>query len=140
MQLTSLTMSAVERSLDGLSARHQALANNIANINTPGYVKRQVSFENSLLEALDDAHLPSAGLYATPTGEGAEITASHNNPLLLWSPVTSSSPDGPQRLDGNRTSVESEMSSMAYNSIKYNALTGVITKDYALLRTIAQAK
>lgn len=140
MQLTSLTMGAVERSLDGISARHQAYANNIANINTPGYVKREVSFENSLLEALDDAHKPAAGLYAVASEDGAEITASHNNPLLTWKPVTSQSSDGPQRLDGNRTSVESEMSSMAFNSIKFNALTGVITKDYALLRTIAQAK
>lgn len=140
MQLSSLTMNAVERSLDGFALRHQAMANNIANINTPGYVKRTVSFESSLLEALDAAHMPSAGLYATPTGEGAEITAEHNNPLLQWRPVTSTSSDGPQRLDGNRTTVENEMSKMAYNSIQYNALTGVISKDFQLLRTIAQAK
>jgi flagellar basal-body rod protein FlgB len=140
MQLTSLTMGAVERSLDGFSLRHQAFANNIANVNTPGYVKREVSFEHSLLEALDDAHKPAAGLYAVGPGDGAEITASHNNPLLTWKPVTSQSSDGPQRLDGNRTSVESEMSKMAYNSIQFNALTGVISKDFQLLRTIAQAK
>ena len=143
MHLTSLTMSTVERSLDGMAARHQAIANNIANINTPSYVKREVDFEASLLEALDDAHKPLAGLYANaslPSYEGADVTVSHNDPLLTWKPVTSLSSDGPQRLDGNRTSVETEISSMAYNAVKYNAVSGVIAKDYQLLRTIAQAK
>lgn len=140
MHLTSLTMTAVERSLDGLTARHQAIANNIANINTPGYVKREANFEATLLEALDDAQKPLAGLYANASFDGAEITASHNDPLLSWKPVTSLSADGPQRLDGNRTSVETEISSMAYNAVKYNALSGVIAKDYQLLRTLAQAK
>lgn len=140
MQLTSLDMSAIERSLDGLAARQQAIAANIANINTPAYVKREVNFEDTLLEALDDAHKPSAGLYVGDPSEGAEITASHNNPLLTWHPETSLSSEGPQRLDGNRSSVEAEMSKMAYNAIKYNAVSGVISKEYQLLRTIAQAK
>ena len=140
MNLTSLTMTAVERSLDGLAARHAAIANNIANINTPNYVKREVNFEQTLLEALDDAYKPASGMYAGESIDGVQITAPHNAPLLTWQPATSLSPDGPQRLDGNRASVETEISSMAFNSVKYNALTGVITKDYQLLRTIAQAK
>jgi flagellar basal body rod protein FlgB len=93
-----------------------------------------------LLEALGDEHKPSAGLYTQPNFDGTEITASHNSPLVTWQPVTSLSSDGPQRLDGNRTSVETEISAMAYNAVKYNAVSGVISKDYQLLRTIAQAK
>lgn len=140
MHLASTTMSAVERALDGLSARHAAHANNIANLNTPGYVKREVNFEATLLDALGEEHKPSSGLYMQQGFDGTEITASHNSPLLTWQPVTSLAPDGPQRLDGNRTSIETEISKMAYNSVKYNALSGVIAKDFQLLRTIAQAK
>lgn len=143
MQLASLSMEAVERSLDGLSARHAALANNIANLNTPGYVKREVSFEATLLTALEDAQKPSSGIYAggpIDSFDGTPVTVSHNNPLLSWTPVTSLSTDGPQRLDGNRGSVETEISGMAYNAVRYNTLASVISKDYTLLRTIAQAK
>lgn len=138
MHLTSLTMTAVERSLDGLAARQAAIAHNVANIATPGYVRREVNFEQSLLDALGEAHQPPTATHTFLQADGAPVTASHNNPLVTWQPVTSLSPDGPQRLDGNRVAVEKEIMAMVSN--KYTALTTVISKDFALLRTITQAR
>ncbi|MEB3283808.1 MAG: flagellar basal body rod protein FlgB [Candidatus Sericytochromatia bacterium] len=138
MHLTSLTMTAVERSLDGLAARQAAVAHNVANIATPGYIRREVNFEESLREALDAAHQPQGLGYDLLNAHGAPVTESHNNPLLTWQPVTTLSADGPQRLDGNTVAVEKEIMSMVAN--KYNALAAVISKDFQLLRTIAQAR
>ena len=126
MNLVSPAMHAVERSLDGYSLRHEAMANNIANANTPGYVKKVVEFEESLLDALGQ----------NATG----VTEDHNDVLLTWQPKMVSRPDGAQRLDGNELSIEKEMSSMAFNALKYNALTSAISKDFQLLKTIVQAK
>ncbi|MEB3330134.1 MAG: hypothetical protein VKQ33_12965 [Candidatus Sericytochromatia bacterium] len=138
MHLTSLTMTAVERSLDGLVARQAAIAHNIANMATPGYVRREVKFEESLLDALAEAHAapPPPHLEAQP--DGVSVTASHNSPLLTWQPATTLASDGPQRLDGNRVAVEKEILSMVAN--KYTALTTVISKEFTLLRTISQAR
>lgn len=126
MNLVSPAMHAVERSLDGYSLRHEAMANNIANANTPGYVKKVVEFEESLLDALGQ----------NETG----VTEDHNDVLLTWQPKMVSQSAGAQRLDGNEIAIEKEMSSLAFNALKYNALTAAISKDFQLLKTIVQAK
>jgi flagellar basal-body rod protein FlgB len=46
--INSITPKLVEFALDGLSLRHQAIASNIANVNSEGYKPVSVSFENQL--------------------------------------------------------------------------------------------
>ena len=46
--LASVTSAALASALDGLAARQRAIANNIANVNTPGYTAERVSFEDAL--------------------------------------------------------------------------------------------
>lgn len=48
----SVTFRALNSALDGLAARQRAIANNIANINTPGYQAQRVQFENALAESI----------------------------------------------------------------------------------------
>jgi len=45
-----------------------------------------------------------------------------------------------QRLDGNTTAVEVEMSKMVSNAVKYQAVAAVVQKEFGILRNIAQAK
>ena len=139
MELSSLHIQGVERSLDALSMRHSAVASNIANINTPGYQKVEVNFEEALIDALNR----STPKHASGTPEmldGMEITSGSQNVMLSWQPVMSKSDTGAQRLDGNKTTVETEMSCMAYNAVKYNALASVVAKEFQLLKSVAQAK
>lgn len=138
MQLSSIYMQGVERALGGLSMRHQAIASNIANINTPGYARREVSFEQSLTAALD-ASQPKAG-GAAETMDGMPITSNQPDVMLSWQPVMTQTPSGAQRLDGNQNTVETEMSGMAFNAVKYNALAAVVAKEMQILKSVAQAK
>lgn len=162
MEFSSPTVKALERSLDGFSLRHQAIANNIANINTPGYVKQEVNFEQSLLAALQEDQAPKGNSLdpldpnADITGmgqidgiklnnmrgsiAGANVTDIHNNPLVTWQPHMARSSEPAQRLDGNRTPVETEMSSMVSNAAKYQAVAVVVQKEFGILKNIAQAK
>lgn len=135
MDLVSSHIRAVERSLDGLALRHEAIATNIANVNTPGYTRQEVAFEESL-EAAFAAHESGHGEAA----HGASVTAGRPDVLLTWQPVATQGPATPQRLDGNGTSVEKEISGMAENALRYNAVSSVVAKQYQLLKTIAQAK
>lgn len=48
----SVTFRALNSALDGLAARQRAIANNIANINTPGYQAQRVQFENALADSI----------------------------------------------------------------------------------------
>jgi flagellar basal-body rod protein FlgB len=140
MRLTSLPFEGVERSLDALSMRHAAIASNIANINTPGYVKQEVNFEQSLIEALQESTPAASAAEGPESFDGISITSSHPDVLLSWQANMTPSQAGPQRLDGNRTTVETEMSGMAYNAVKYNALASVVAKEYQILKNVAQAK
>lgn len=51
--ITDLAWGVIEKDLDGLSKRLEATSQNIANMNTPGYGRREVSFEGQLKEVID---------------------------------------------------------------------------------------
>lgn len=44
----SITTTALTSALDSLAERQRAIANNVANVNTPGYLAKRVLFENEL--------------------------------------------------------------------------------------------
>jgi flagellar basal-body rod protein FlgB len=50
--LESVTASALSSALDGLSLRQRAIADNVANINTPNYQAKRVLFEDALRTAV----------------------------------------------------------------------------------------
>lgn len=45
---STVTLNALTSAMDGLAARQRAIANNIANVNTPNYRAQKVSFEDAL--------------------------------------------------------------------------------------------
>lgn len=133
MRLSSFQMEAVERSLDGYALRAQALATNIANVNTPDYVTQDVDFEETLREAMTEASKPQ------PL-HGTEITEHNVLPLLHWQPTMQASQAGPQRLDGNGTAIEFQMGQVADNAIRFNAIARAIASELQLLKHISTAK
>ncbi len=48
--ITSRTMKITQLGMDGLMDRQHAIASNIANVNTPGYQRKEVAFESQLAE------------------------------------------------------------------------------------------
>ena len=114
----------VERTLDALALRMQALSNNVANANTPGYVRHDVAFEDVLREAYE------ASPKHAPMGPDREPT-----PLEAFLPRLVPTPL-PQRLDGNTSSVESEISQMTEAAIAYGVLAR--RTGFSTLKTIIQ--
>lgn len=50
----SITTQALTSALDSLAERQRAIANNIANVNTPGYLSKRVLFERELAASVAD--------------------------------------------------------------------------------------
>ena len=50
--LETVTLNALSSALDGLSARQTAIADNVANINTPNYRAKVVNFEDQLTRSV----------------------------------------------------------------------------------------
>ena len=55
-----VSTSSLRVAVAGLSARQNAIAGNIANIETPGYQARKVKFEEALTSAVANGRSPSA--------------------------------------------------------------------------------
>lgn len=74
------TTGALVRLLDATALRHRVLSNNLANSDTPGYVRQEVSFENDLAEAVQRGEPQtfepniSEDRTAAPRGDGNNVT------------------------------------------------------------------
>jgi flagellar basal-body rod protein FlgB len=101
-ELTGVTGSMVKLALDAASLRHLAIASNIANANTPGYVPLRVEFEGHLAAAARN------GTYAAAPGR----------PLA---PAIVSDTRGFDPLQA-RVQLDVEAAQLAQNTLQYQAL------------------
>jgi flagellar basal-body rod protein FlgB len=96
---TDLTLQAAIR---GASMRQTALAQNIANANTPGYQRKDVDFESSLQAAMADGQNPDNVQFSVTTD-----------------------PSSPMQPDGNSVDIDTESSNLAENGLTYESLVSV---------------
>lgn len=101
---------ALRLAMNGLDARGQAIAGNIANIETPGYLARQVVFEDSLREALRQ-------------GDPAATDVSVRHSLAAT------------RLNGNNVNIDFELLAQKENVLRQKLVVQALNGKYALLRT-----
>ena len=86
--LESVTSKALESALDGLSMRQKAIANNIANINTPGYTAERVSFEDALAQSVAQGN----GSVQATMARSLEPTNENGNNVNLDTETLSNTP------------------------------------------------
>lgn len=100
------TQQSLELGLQGTSFRQRALAQNLANINTPGYRRVDVDFHAQL----------KAEMARTPQNELA------NPDFQIEHPPG----DTPVRLDGNTVDVDQESAFIAENALEYQAYSSLL--------------
>jgi flagellar basal-body rod protein FlgB len=79
--ITDVGMTALHTALDGLAARQRVTADNIANVNTPGFLAGRVDFESSLRGALADGGDP--GSARSVVARSLEPTNTNGNNVQL---------------------------------------------------------
>lgn len=77
--LESVTSAALASAMDGLALRQRAIANNIANVNTPNYHAKRVSFEAALAASVKSGD----GRAEATTGTSLEPTQLNGNNVNL---------------------------------------------------------
>jgi flagellar basal-body rod protein FlgB len=120
--------SVLRSALDGLALRHQAIAANVANVDTPGYKANVVSFESQLRQALDTRQ--PGRLAVTDPGH---IGWRPEQPITAEVTTTDAST---LRNDGNNVDIDREMILLADTSLKYSTATRLVSDRLALLRTV----
>ena len=111
MNLFGGTISSLENGLSYATLKQKTIANNIANVDTPNYKAKDVSFKDMLAKA-ERSGLSS---YRTdPRHYDFEISMS--------TPGVYSYDNMRFRNNGNGVDMDAEQASMAENTIYYNAL------------------
>jgi flagellar basal-body rod protein FlgB len=114
----------LKKGLDASSIRSKVIANNIANINTKGYKRYNVSFEENLQDNIDKLELK--------TSDERHIQDGSTYGDIEIKKDTSSS----MREDGNNVDIDNEMANQAANTLMYNALISQVNSRIAMERYV----
>ena len=115
------------KAADGAWARNEAISNNIANVDTPGYKRQDVSFETELQHAL------KASKY---TSLDQKVKDANQHLKRLNPRAYMDIPNWSYRMDKNNVDVDTENVELASNQIKYNGITNSIDNEFKNLKTV----
>ena len=105
------------RLMQSSQLRAKVLANNLANANTPGFVRQTVSFEETLQDAIT---------------RGSQRDFDRAQPEIVDDLLS------PPKPDGNNVTLELEMNSMRENRILYETYAAMLAGHFELMRAAVQ--
>lgn len=106
----------MEKALNASQLRNDTISQNIANVDTPNYKRKDVTFEQYFTDSLNNANM--------------------DNEDAIQPTVIEDKSDNKMRIDGNNVDIDSEMSSLAKNTIKYNALIQLINSNFSKIKNV----
>ncbi len=119
----STVIPVLEQAVNFGQARHNVLAGNIANIDTPGYRAHDLSpavFQDRLKEAIETKNSPtSAGLNPLDDGQDLRLTDAFQTIL---------------RHDDGKVTLEQQVAELTKNQMQYNLAVSVMTQQFRLLQ------
>ncbi len=120
LQNILFTKANLEKALDAAWLRNEVISNNIANVDTPGYKRKTVKFEEFL-----DAEMKTSRIQSGQTRlNGSSALVSEDLTSLSY------------REDGNNVDVEREMSDLAMNTLRYYTLIQKMNGDFQKLNSV----
>ncbi len=100
----------LKKGLNASSERSKAIATNISNINTKGYKRKYVTFEEALKNNMENLELKTTEeRHIKLQGDYGEIKMNTDNSSSM-------------RQDGNNVDIDNEIVNQAANTLMYNAL------------------
>ena len=118
-------INVLERAADAAWQRNEAISNNIANVDTPGYKRQDVAFESVLQQALGNNR------YESMDDKVANVNLSRLRGRAYVDYANYS-----YRLDGNNVDIENENVMLAENQLKYQGLISSINQEFTNLKTV----
>jgi flagellar basal-body rod protein FlgB len=112
--LDDITSVTVRTALTGLAMRQRVTADNIANIETPGFLAGRVSFEDSLRSALADGDPAAANLSTDRSLE-------------------------PTRLNGNNVNLDHETLANIDTGLRYQLMLRAVDHKANLITSVLRA-
>ena len=120
-------INVLNRAADAAWQRNEAISNNIANVDTPGYKRQDVAFESVLQQALGNNR------YQSMDDKVANVNLSRLRGRAYVDYANYS-----YRLDGNNVDIENENVMLAENQLKYQGLISSINQEFTNLQTVVK--
>ena len=118
-------VNVLGKAADASWLRNDILANNLANVDTPGYKRKDIDFESQLRRALGSSRY-----------ESVDSKVSHVTSTELEGRVYTDAANFSYRLYGNNVDIDTENVELASNQIKYNGLMSGINQEFANLKMV----
>ncbi len=114
MNVTVSQFDLLNKLLDASELRHRVISQNVANVNTPGYHRLAVSFEEELAD-----RLRSAG---DVNIDGMTPSVYEEQGLIV-------------RADGNNVDIDKEMGQLNKNALLYQTYAQVLASRLSMMRS-----
>lgn len=105
--------------LDTSAVRQKVVAHNIANVNTPGFKRSEVNFEDDLKAALAHNDMDKAA---------------------TLKPEVAVSDDPALRNDGNNVDIDKEVGRLTKNALLYSTYVNILSRKFSLLNSAITGK
>lgn len=127
------TINVLESAMQASNLRQQVISNNIANVNTPNFKRKDTVFESILAKAIYSPNGNNTDLPLIRTNE-RHLTTDENSlqPAIITDNSTT------MRTDGNNVDPDTEMAALAKNTLYYNALVREMNVNFTNLNTVVK--
>jgi flagellar basal-body rod protein FlgB len=129
------TVDTLSNAMTGASMEHEAIANNIANSQTPGYQRQTVSFRDALAAAV-------GGTPVDPDTMGMQVDNDRQFALgdasapIPFSPATQQDDSTQMRMDGSNVDIDQETAMLSENSGYGQTMSQLLGAQYTRLRDV----
>lgn len=117
----------IERAMDFTAARHELLAENIANVSTPGYVQKDLSVEAFQKQLRDRVAQKRASAPGSVDFDDLKLDPKDARSGLLFH-------------DRNNRSMESLMADLSSNALKHNMYAEMLRKQFDSLQSVLKER
>jgi flagellar basal-body rod protein FlgB len=123
MSKNEYTYNILKKGLDAASERSTVIADNIANINTKGYKRKYVTFEETLKNSSNDLEMKTTDdKHMKINGDAGDIQVKQDSSNL--------------KEDGNNVDIDNEMVNLAANNLMYNAMISQINSRISMTKEV----
>jgi len=116
-----------EKMLDFLWGRQKVTLMNIANVDTPDYKSRYITFEEELQERLQRASMAGNSRNAVSNAIGSTHTTTHRTA------------NETTRLDGNNVDMDQEQVDLVRSAFEYQYMLSSLNNDFRMLQSAAKS-
>jgi len=119
-------INVLEKSADASWTRNSLISNNIANVDTPGYKRKDLQFEDYLMNAVND-------------GDSLDNDIANIDLDTLTGTTYTDHGTVSYRLDGNNVDIDTESAELAKNQIKYYTMLDSVSQEFTRLKSVMKS-